>query len=467
MIKLNSLAFRLFAISAVWTLGILLASDIVIGRLYRGAVEDVFDERLTAQLTLLIAGATGGSEGQINSPGRVEDSDFNTPFSGWYWQIWQLGKDAKSLYSSESLLGYALDLPSAKGTAPDEGGLRFGYVAGPNNQQIRVVEREIVIEAKRSADGQRRYNRYSFAVAGQTQFLEENVGEFTTQLTIALTILGVGLVLATLVQVRFGLRPLRAIGEGLAAIRSGKASDLEGNLPAEIEPLQQELNALIQSNRDIVERARTHVGNLAHALKTPLSVITNEVRGVSSPLAKKVTEQAAIMSDQITHHLDRARMAARAGVISGVTDIQPVMESLVRAIGKIHDGRSIKLRVNCAAGTKFRGEKQDLEEMTGNLLDNACKWARSEVEITVSPPSSSAGAGQKTLTILVDDDGPGVAAMERAEAVKRGLRIDESKPGSGLGLSIVAELAHLYKGRLELDRSPKGGLRARLTLPCS
>ncbi|MGI9386251.1 MAG: ATP-binding protein, partial [Methyloligellaceae bacterium] len=401
------------------------------------------------------------------SPPPVEDSDFNTPFSGWYWQIKQLGGDGKALYSSDSLLGHDLTLPSKEGTEPDEAGIWFAIIAGPDNQQLRIIEREIVLEVKDAPKGAAEQIRYAFAVAGQTQFLEENVEEFTTQLTIALAILGVGLVLATFVQVRYGLRPLRVIGHGLAAIRSGRASDLKGSLPTEIEPLQQELNALIQSNRAIVERARTHVGNLAHALKTPLSVITNEARNESSPFAKKVSEQAALMSDQVTHHLDRARMAARSGVVSGVTDIQPVMESLVRALGKIYASRQIEFHMDCAADTKFRGEKQDLEEMTGNLLDNACKWAHNEVELVVARPPPSTEGTQKNMTIFVDDDGPGLTAEERTGAVKRGRRMDESKPGSGLGLSIVAELAHLYKGDLALESSPKGGLRARLTLPCS
>jgi signal transduction histidine kinase len=278
-------------------------------------------------------------------------------------------------------------------------------------------------------------------------------------LILALAILGFGLVLATFFQVRFGLLPLRAIRHDLAAIRSGDAESLEGELPDEIRPLQTELNALIQSNRDVVDRARTHVGNLAHALKTPLSVISNEARSHGGLLSDKVVEQAEIMRTQITHHLDRARVAARSGVIGDVTDVAPVLEALKRALDRIYGERGIKLEVHASPDLKFQGEKQDLEEMAGNLMDNACKWAKARVSVT-----ADSGPGE-SLTVTVDDDGPGLTKAERERAVKRGQRLDESKPGSGLGLSIVADLAHLYKGRFELEPSPNGGLRARLTLP--
>jgi signal transduction histidine kinase len=277
----------------------------------------------------------------------------------------------------------------------------------------------------------------------------------------ALTIAGFGLVAATFFQVRFGLSPLRAIRQSLAAIRSGEAEKLEGELPLEIKPLQQELNALIQSNREIVERARTHVGNLAHALKTPLSVIGNEARAQEGPLADKVVEQAEIMHTQITHHLDRARVAARSSVIGDVTDVSSVLQALKRTLDRIYQQRGLELELVTIPGLKFQGEKQDLEEMVGNLLDNACKWARSKVS------TSAECDGAARFTVIVDDDGPGLTKAERERAVKRGQRLDESKPGSGLGLAIVADLAHLYKGRLELEQSPQGGLRARLELPAA
>jgi signal transduction histidine kinase len=259
----------------------------------------------------------------------------------------------------------------------------------------------------------------------------------------ALGVLGLGLLVATLFQVRFGLAPLRAIRHDLSAIRSGDAERLDGELPTEIGPLQQELNALIQSNREIVERARTHVGNLAHALKTPLSVITNEARERHDPLASKVVEQAELMRTQITHHLDRARVAARSGAIGDITDVDGVLKGLKRALDRIYESRALELTVDSSPGLKFQGEKQDFEEMVGNLLDNACKWAKSQVWVSAARCD---GAGN--FEVLLDDDGPGLTGPDRAKAVKRGQRLDETKPGCGLGLSIVADLAHLYKRAL-------------------
>ncbi len=248
--------------------------------------------------------------------------------------------------------------------------------------------------------------------------------------------------------------------QNLAEIRSGEAEQLEGELPEEIRPLQQELNALIQSNREIVDRARTHVGNLAHALKTPLSVISNEARAHEGPLSSKVIEQAQIMRTQITHHLDRARVAARSSVIGDTTDVDGVLQALKRTVDRLYEERGLDVEVASISGLKFQGEKQDFEEMVGNLLDNACKWARSRVRAEARP-----GKGAARFTVIVDDDGPGLTEAELAKGVRRGQRLDETKPGSGLGLSIVADLAHLYKGRFELEPSPEGGLRARLELP--
>jgi signal transduction histidine kinase len=302
-------------------------------------------------------------------------------------------------------------------------------------------------------------------VAGPQDWLDHLVANFRYRLTTALALAGIGLVAVTLFQVRFGLLPLRQIEGGLAAIRSGAASTLEGELPAEIEPLQSELNALIRSNQDIVDRARTQVGNLAHALKTPLAVITNEARSEKTKLGAKVAEQAQIMSEQVKHYLDRARMAARVNVIRRVTPVAPVIDPLVRTLERIHQDKNVKIAVSCPSDARFQGERQDLEEMLGNLLDNACKWARRSVELTVEPSPTTGRASQRRLTITVADDGPGLTDEQRAKIGKRGLRLDETKPGSGLGLSIVMDLAQSYRGSCALARAPNGGLAVHLVLP--
>ena len=450
----NSLAFRLFASAAAWTLVVLPVTAFLLFSLYRQAVERNFDARLNVYLTSLVASTTAEGAKTPTAPANLGEPAFTIPFSGWYWQIKTLDAE-QPLFISDSLLDQQLKLPSQEGVTPDQTLTRRAYAPGPQDQRLRVVEREIRPAGAQSTP-------YSYAIAGDAAEIERDLAEFRMMLIAALGVLGLGLVVATLFQVRFGLAPLRAIRHDLAAIRSGDAERLEGELPTEIRPLQQELNALIQSNREIVDRARTHVGNLAHALKTPLSVITNEAREKDGPLAGKVIEQAELMRNQITHHLDRARVAARSGAIGDITDVDGVLNGLKRALDRIYEGRALELDVRSDAGLKFQGEKQDFEEMVGNLLDNACKWAKSRVWVT-----ATRAGGASNFEVLVDDNGPGLTEAERERAVKRGQRLDETKSGSGLGLSIVAELAHLYKGRFELEPSPQGGLRARLELPAA
>jgi signal transduction histidine kinase len=272
--------------------------------------------------------------------------------------------------------------------------------------------------------------------------------------------------LTTIFQVRFGLAPLKRISEAIADIRSGRAERLEGNFPVEIAPLARETNALIDANRGIVERARTHVGNLAHAIKTPLSVIVNEASAHGSdPFASKVLEQADVMRNQVAHHLERARIAARVTTVGTVTEVAPTIEALRRTMEKIHRDRGVIIELNADPQAKFRGERQDLEEMAGNLVDNACKWATSRVYIDVLLVRSFEPGAGPMLRIIVDDDGRGLSPAEREQVSRRGQRLDESKPGSGLGLSIVTDLAALYGGNLSLGRAPIGGLRAELVLP--
>ncbi len=246
-------------------------------------------------------------------------------------------------------------------------------------------------------------------------------------------------------------------------MRSGKETRFEGPFPAEIEPLARELNALLESNQQIIERARTQVGNLAHALKTPLSVVINEARANRTPFAVKIAEQAQIMRSQVNHYLDRARIAAKVDVIGAVTDVGPAITRLVRAMRRIHGDRGISLDCAGLDGARFKGEQQDLEEIVGNLVDNACKWASSRVAIEVGLEQPA--PDRNVLRVVVDDDGPGLTPAERAQVAQRGKRLDQSKPGSGLGLAIVLELATLYGGNLTLGSSPIGGLRAQLTLP--
>jgi signal transduction histidine kinase len=459
--KTNSLAFRLFVTAAAWVLVVLPIAGWIIFARYRYEAQTTFDARISFFLTVVISDADEHSENGPNSPNNWGEGLFEITHSGWYWQIKPLdGKPGPTL-RSRSLSGDMLPLPSEHNVEPNEKEVRWANLTGPADQPVRIAEQLYVFGDGKTAQ------RYSVAVAGKLREVEENVAAFRSQLIQALALAGIGLLAVTIFQVRFGLFPLSRVEQGLAAIRSGETATLEGKLPAEIQPLQNELNALLKSNQEIVERARTHVGNLAHALKTPLAVLINEAQGDPTPLARKVTEQADTMATQVNLYLDRARMAARIGVIGRVTEVRPVGESIVRALERIYQDKQLVYSLDCPAGTRFQGERQDLEEMLGNLLDNAAKWARSRVSLIAAPTSRQGanGASGGWLEIRVDDDGPGLTPEQIAAPIARGRRLDETKPGSGLGHSIVADLAYCYSGKFELGRSPFGGLSARLTLP--
>jgi signal transduction histidine kinase len=271
--------------------------------------------------------------------------------------------------------------------------------------------------------------------------------------------MGAGLIGLMIMLVRLGLAPLNQVSQSLAAIREGRADHLEGQFPEEIQPLADELNALVAHNAEVVARARTHVANLAHFLKTPLSVIANEVQGATGPMAESVARQAQVMRRQVDHYLTRARTVASAKVIGARTEAAPMIADLTRALSKIYAPRGIRIERRCPEGVSFRGDRSDFEEMVGNLLDNACKWAEGEVTVVVAPGKPG------RLTVTVGDDGPGLTEDEAKRVVERGERLDESKPGSGLGLGIVKEIASLYGGTLRLGRSDAGGLAAVLDLP--
>ncbi len=457
----NSLAFRLFATAVAWTLLALPVAGAIIYSLYAQEVATSFDRRLNVLLTVVLSDTIDHGDQEPGDPKDVGEPLFEVTHSGWYWQIKPLDGRPGREVKSRSLAGLSVPLPSEHGVDPNEHEVRLANLDGPLEQRLRVAETIYVFGEGKLAQ------RYSVAIAGTLGEVETSLHNFRTRLTLALSLAGVGLLALTLFQVRFGLFPLAKVEKGLAAIRSGDVTRLDVALPQEIEPLQQELNALLKSNQDIVERARTHVGNLAHALKTPLAVIRNEARDDNSPLARKVAEQVEIMADQVNLYLDRARMAARVGVIGRVTEVGPVSDSIIRALERIYRDKQLSFSTDCPPGTRFQGERQDLEEMLGNLLDNASKWARSRVLLAASavPPVGANGGAGNWLQIRVDDDGPGLTAEQMADPVIRGRRLDETKPGSGLGHSIVADLAHSYSGKLELARSEHGGLSARLTLP--
>ncbi len=449
-----SIATRLFVSSALWTILVLLVGGLLLSAYYRRQTESSFDERLGVYLRALVADVANSASEPSDSV-NLGDPQFELVASGRYWQITRLDGDNHEARTSRSLFSARLPRLADFGLKPGVGGARSGTVRGPDGRMLRIVERTID-----TGDN----GIYLVQVAATTEDIVADASRFAIALAVVFVALGAGLLATTAFQVRFGLRPLRDLTNAIGAVREGSRDRIEGDFPQDVAPLADELNLLIAANHDIVERARVQVGNLAHALKTPLSVLTNEEAHGEGALAGKVREQAAIMRDQVSYYLDRARVAARAGAIGTTTDVSPVLGGLVRTFRKIYPDRAIEDGPP-PENLRFLGEKQDFEEMVGNLLDNACKWAQGRVRLGLR--LEDAPAGRSVLVMNIDDDGPGLPPQNRALAVQRGKRLDESRPGSGLGLSIVTDLASAYRGAFALEDSPMGGLRATLRLPAA
>ncbi|HEX2761045.1 MAG TPA: HAMP domain-containing sensor histidine kinase [Rhizomicrobium sp.] len=445
-LRLESLSSRLIAAAAIWTLLGLLVGGAVLSNAFRMAAENSLDAALTTDMEGLIVAAEPDPNGGVMLQGRFLNPHFERVYSGLYYQIRtgaSGGQISRSLFDREIV----------PFNETRKGALTWGYAEGPEGQYLRVVSRRVDLTPAQRSDGD-----YTFIVAGDMAEMELQISEFNTTLFWSFLLLGLGLIVAILLQVRIGLQPLRRVSEALARIRDGKARRLDGKFPTEIEPLATELNSLIQHSEEVVGRARTHVSNLAHFLKTPLSVLAAEADAQPGPLADMVKRQVFSMRRQVDHYLSRARAAGSLDVLGNRTQVSAVMDDLARVIGRIHAPRSIVIDAECSDTIYFRGERQDLEEMLGNLIDNACKWAKGRVRVRCG------NAGGR-LVLTVEDDGAGLSAEQRSQVGERGERLDESVPGSGLGLAIVRDISKLYGGFFVLDASPLGGVLARLELP--
>lgn len=456
MLGIGTLTARLLAAAMVWIGGALVAGGFLLAALFEAHVERSFDRRLETLLETLVAvtDADSGAKGGIRVTGPQGDPRFNQPYSGLYWQI---NQGRKIRLASRSLWDKTLVLEELPAAASAEGNpVRRYLAAGPRAQRLRVIERDITLD---EAGPVLRY-----VVAGDLAQVDAEFRPFMVTLIWSLSVLGIGLFAAVLIQVHVGLRPLDRLREALGRVRAGRAERLEGDFPSEVRPLVDEANQLIAHIDEVVARARTHVGNLAHALKTPLSVLANEARQTEGPLAEAVSRETAAMQERIDRHLARARTAATAGVLGQRAELAPVVQGLARALGKMYQDKGLAIEINCngdgpGAAPAFRGDGHDLEEMLGNLMENACKWATTRVRITAA---STAGG---RLAITVEDDGPGLRPEQRSLVLARGKRLDETVPGSGLGLAICSEIAGLYDGGLSLDTAALGGLEATLDLP--
>lgn len=449
---MRSLRLRLLFGTLFWIAASILVAGWGLGRLFQQHVATQFHTELRTHLDQLTAHLESGAQGQPRLKLPLSDPRFNKPFSGFYWQIDR--PTAVGIARSRSLWDQVLVVPADVLTT---GELHRHRITGPEGRPLGMAERSLSLDEQ----------PLRLIVAADEALMVEPVGRFKRELWLALAILGLGLALAAGVQVLVGLAPLRSLQAALGRVRTGMAQRLEGNFPSELMPLAQEFNSVLAQNAEVVARARTQAGNLAHALKTPLAVLANAARASenSDPenstraLARLVGLQVDVARQQVDHHLARANAAVTARLPGARTRIVPVIEGLVRTLRRIYAERTLELHVETFPDAlAFRGEAQDLEEMLGNLIDNACKWARSGVRVRVEGEDG-------WVRILVDDDGRGVAEAQKAAILQRGVRADEQIPGTGLGLAIVADLAQLYSGELVLVDSPLGGLQAILRLP--
>lgn len=449
----NSLRMRLLAGTLIWIVISILVAGWGLGQLFHQHVEARFEaelknylDQLTAQLIL-----DDQNQAQIRLP--PSDPRLNKPLSGLYWQIERIAgageHPGKAVLRSRSLWDETLAVPT---DAPADGRIHPHRIAGPQGVTLWVAERTVTIDA------------YSvrLMVAANESLMTEPIADFKGHLWLALAILGMGLTFAASMQVVVGLAPLRRMQDALGGVRHGDARQMEGTFPNEILPLVNEFNSVLVQNAEVVERARTQAGNLAHALKTPLSVLANAANAPEQrddELARLVASQVDVVRKQIDYHLSRAQAAASVQVPGMRTTVAPVIQGLVRVMHRVYADRQLEFVVlPDGVDLAFRGEEQDLQEMLGNLIDNAAKWTRSRIEIQVKLEAGK-------LRVSIDDDGKGIADTECDRVLKRGVRADEQVPGTGLGLAITADLARMYGGDLVLAKSSLGGLQASLILP--
>jgi signal transduction histidine kinase len=428
----RSLTARLMLIAALGALPVLVIAGASLLWLFYERIESKFDAYLAAFQQQLIAGAELNSDGTLRLNTRPADPHFDLPFSGWYWQV-SAGDQTLAQSPSAGPLQGADGLPLSN----FEGAADW---IGPGNTELRAVAREVRLPGADAA--------LRIVVMGPHTEIDQEVQTFGIQLALALGGLGLAFLLATALQVRYGLLPLGALRAALQKVRKGTAPRLEGDYPVEVAPLVEELNEVLAHNEALISRARVQAGNLAHGLKSPLTVLQQELTEIRDERGAILRDQVALIGDQVERVLARIRAAGPLSAAAGRSSVAPVLRDLSFSLEIIHRERGVAIEIQCPDAASFAGDAADLAEMLGNLMDNACKWAKAKVQVGVT--------AAEALTVVIDDDGPGIP---------RGGRLDQTVPGSGLGLDIVRELAELYRGSLRLQDSPLGGLRACLELP--
>lgn len=440
-----SLRLRLLAGAVLWIGVALAASGWVLVGLFRDHVEAQAEARLVTDMDQLIAALAIGADGAVTVTPPLSDPRFRQPLSGLYWQV---GPPEAPRARSRSLWDAVLPLPADEVA---DGAVHVHRLAGPRDAALLTVERLVRLPDLPQP--------LRVAVAEDAAATEAAVARFTRDLSVAFAVLAGALVLAAAAQGMAVLGPMRRLRRRVLAVRRGTAERLEGAFPAEVAPLVDDLNALLDHDRETVARARRQAGDLAHGLKTPLAVIAAEADALAAAgqeeAAAVLAEQVEAMRRQVEANLARARAAASRDLPGARAPVAATLAPLARAIGRLH-GKAVT--VEAASDLAFRGDAQDLQEMAGTLVDNAAKWARTRVTVT-------AWAEGEVVVVTVEDDGPGLLPDQREAVFRRGLRLDEGKPGTGLGLSIARDVSGLYGGSVTLEEAAGGGCRAVLRLP--
>lgn len=439
----GSLGRRMILIAAGWISVLLLGGGVALDRVLTNAVTSNFDSGLEYVLTQMIASAEIGPDGEVRLNRPMGDQRFLEPYSGLYWQISGTGYEP---FRSRSLWDQALKVSPAH----KDSGAHFYNSGEFQDEELRIVERDIFLPTSKT--------RWRFQVAQARASLDEQIETLRSTLVKSFVLLAVGLIGMAALQTLYGLWPLRKLQIAIADMRAGRARRvLPQTLPLEVEPLVNELNGLLEHNEKQAEEAREHAGNLAHALKTPLTVIMNAATAQAPDLGETVIREAATMRRQVDHHLARARAVGRRGHAHSRAEIWPSLESVERAVSRLYP--EVRLDIAGDKSLAAHVERQDLDEILGNLIENAAKYGGGSVFITVQKDGGF-------VEILVEDDGMGISEDDRERLFSRGMRLDSSKPGTGLGLAIVRDVAEIYGGSISLEESEDmGGLLARLKLP--
>lgn len=447
-----SLSQRLLLGALLWVLCSLVATGLLLTQLFKQHIEEQLYKELNVHMLQLISQMEQEAEAPLEVRTHLSDPRFEQPLSGLYWQIQGVQAGVPMLYS-RSLWDERLSLPTPDSTTE----LRTHYedpLLGP----LYVLGRQIALLDN---EHQPQYNVW---IAAQSEVLLEPLQRFSRMLILSLVLLGSVLIVGVWWQLRLGLKPLHQLRVQLGLVHEGVEEKIAGHYPQEIQPLVSEFNRVLHNNAEVIQRARTQAGNLAHAIKTPLTVLANAAKKENSALAHLVEAQVMTAQQQVDYHLSRARVAAAVKTVGRRTLVVPAVNTLLQVLTQAYTQKKLTVKTEWHdPDLYFKGEAQDLHEMLGNVLDNAFKWARTEIHIYAQREQTP--SGYSVLHVWVDDDGPGLSADQYRAVFKRGVRADEIAPGSGLGLAIVADLVQLYGGQVHATRSPLGGVRVALSLP--